>query len=202
VLHVRYDITLLRVMRYTDCWRRSTVEFVLGGDSMLTTSSYSGWGCSLLIRSRLWHVVIRLSEHLLSSASTASPPGRRVSVRRRRRSAATNPRRHLSGYLTGIPTHLASNKSISSRRCNFWSPIEKRIHDSNTEMLPISHNVMHLFAIRLIGSRQSYQYFRSVCWFVCLSVCLCVCLFVCAEFFSAVFDPISIKLGHMLYVSV
>jgi len=29
-----------------------------------------------------------------------------------------------------------------------------------------------------------------------------VCLSVCAEFFSAVFDPISIKLGHMLYVSV
>jgi len=33
-----------------------------------------------------------------------------------------------------------------------------------------------------------------------LSVCLSVCLFVCAEFFSAVFDPISIKLGHMLYL--
>ena len=33
-------------------------------------------------------------------------------------------------------------------------------------------------------------------------VCLFVCLFVCAEFFSAVFDPISIKLGHMLYVWV
>ena len=31
-------------------------------------------------------------------------------------------------------------------------------------------------------------------------VCLFVCLFVCAEFFSAVFDPISIKLGYMLYV--
>ena len=29
-----------------------------------------------------------------------------------------------------------------------------------------------------------------------------VCLFVCTEFFSAVFDPISIKLGHMLYVWV
>jgi len=27
-----------------------------------------------------------------------------------------------------------------------------------------------------------------------------VCLFVCAELFSAVFDPISIKLRHMLYV--
>ena len=32
------------------------------------------------------------------------------------------------------------------------------------------------------------------------SVCLFVCLFACAEFFSTVFDPISIKLGHMLYV--
>jgi len=37
---------------------------------------------------------------------------------------------------------------------------------------------------------------------VCLSVCLFVCLFVCAAFFSAVFDPISIKLGHTLYVWV
>jgi len=35
------------------------------------------------------------------------------------------------------------------------------------------------------------HYFRSVCLFVCL--------FVCAEFFSAVFDPIWIKLGHMLH---
>ena len=42
----------------------------------------------------------------------------------------------------------------------------------------------------IIGSRPSDHYFRSVC------------LFVCAEFFSAVFDPISIKLGHMLYVWV
>jgi len=42
----------------------------------------------------------------------------------------------------------------------------------------------------------------SVGWFVCLSVCLFVCLFVCAEFFSAAFDLISIKLGHMLYVWV
>jgi len=49
-----------------------------------------------------------------------------------------------------------------------------------------------------IGSRPSDHYFRSVCLFVCLAVCL----FVCAEFFSAIFDPISIKLGHMLYVWV
>ena len=43
-----------------------------------------------------------------------------------------------------------------------------------------------------IGSRPSDHYFRSVC--------LSVCLFV--QFFSVVFDPISIKLGHMLYVWV
>ena len=48
--------------------------------------------------------------------------------------------------------------------------------------------------VSFFGSRPSSHYFRSVCWFVCL--------FVCAEFFSAVFDPISIKLGHMLYVWV
>jgi len=46
----------------------------------------------------------------------------------------------------------------------------------------------------IVGSRPSDHYFRSVCLFVCL--------FVCAEFFSAVFDPISIKLGHTLYVWV
>ena len=39
-----------------------------------------------------------------------------------------------------------------------------------------------------IGSRPSDHYFRSVCLFV--------------QFFSAVFDPIAIKLGHMLYVWV
>jgi len=35
-----------------------------------------------------------------------------------------------------------------------------------------------------------------------VSVCLFVCLFVCAEFFSAVFDPISIKLGHVICLGV
>jgi len=43
---------------------------------------------------------------------------------------------------------------------------------------------------------------RQVTIIFVLSVCFSVCLFVCAEFFSAVFDPISIKLGHMLYVWV
>jgi len=36
-----------------------------------------------------------------------------------------------------------------------------------------------------------------------VSVCLSVCLFVClCRVFSAVFDPIWIKLGHMLHVRV
>jgi len=46
----------------------------------------------------------------------------------------------------------------------------------------------------VFGSRPSDHYFRSVCWFVCLLVC--------AEFFSAVFDPILIKLGRMLCICV
>jgi len=46
-----------------------------------------------------------------------------------------------------------------------------------------------------IGSRPS-----DLIFVVCVG--LYVCLFVFAEFFSAVFDRISIKLGHMLYVWV
>jgi len=57
--------------------------------------------------------------------------------------------------------------------------------------LPSFDTVMSRPNTTLFGSRPSDHYFRSVCWFVCL--------FVCAEFFSAVSDPISIKLGHMLY---
>ena len=52
-----------------------------------------------------------------------------------------------------------------------------------------------ILAVMLRGSRPSDHYFRSVC------LCLFVCLFV-QSFFSAVFDPIWIKLGHMLHVRV
>jgi len=44
-------------------------------------------------------------------------------------------------------------------------------------------------------ARPSDHNFHSVFWFVYLSVCL-------YRVFSAVFDPISIKLGHMLHVWV
>ena len=66
--------------------------------------------------------------------------------------------------------------------------------ESAAELPSKTTGLIALIACFSIGSRPSDHYFRSVCWFVCL--------FVCAEFFSAVFDPISIKLGHMLYVWV
>jgi len=59
--------------------------------------------------------------------------------------------------------------------------------------------VAYVLEFPKIGSRPGDHYFVVS---VGLSVCLFVCLFVCAEFFSAVFDPISINLGHMLYVWV
>jgi len=58
--------------------------------------------------------------------------------------------------------------------CHCWRRVALQQHLVNSDYI--------------FGSRPSDHYFRSVC------------LFVCAEFFSAVFDPISIKLGHMLYV--
>jgi len=61
-----------------------------------------------------------------------------------------------------------------------------------------NHHSIPFRLLTILGSRPSDDYFRSVC----LSVRLSVCLFVCAEFFSAVFDPIWIKLGHMLHVRV
>ena len=54
----------------------------------------------------------------------------------------------------------------------------------------ISPSLMHL----LVHGQVTIIFVVSVA----LSVYLSVCLFVCAEFFSVVFDPISIKLGHLL----
>jgi len=55
--------------------------------------------------------------------------------------------------------------------------------------------------LALMPSTQLLVHGKVAIIFV-VSVCLFVCLFVCAEFFSAVFDPIWIKLGHMLHVRV
>jgi len=71
------------------------------------------------------------------------------------------------------------------------SPLNHTWTLTGTQPGPVKSTISRVF-----GSWPSDHYFRSVCWFVCLSVCLFV------QFFSAVFDPISIKLGHMLYVWV
>ena len=61
-----------------------------------------------------------------------------------------------------------------------------------------SHQLAFIHTPVLVHGQVTIIFVVSVCLFVCLSVCL----FVCAEFFSAVFDPIWIKLGHVLHVRV
>jgi len=97
--------------------------------------------------------------------------------------------------------HELSSMSCSTLLTRFtwpnqWSFMLPRMLSPTSFVKRQSHErQMKYNSLRLhIGSRPSDHYFRSVC--------LSVCLFVCAEFFSAVFDPISIKLGHMLYVWV
>ena len=64
------------------------------------------------------------------------------------------------------------------------------------------HYIFILSFVLLVHGQVTIIFVVSVCLSVCLFVWLSVFLFVCAEFFSAVFDPILIKLGHMLYVWV
>ena len=92
---------------------------------------------------------------------------------------------------------IVKQKLYASKMAAETSVMQRRpsvvIFDANLRAILTSNQHSEI-----VGSRPSDHYFRSVCLFVCLPVCL----FVCAEFFSAVFDPISIKLGHMLYVWV
>ena len=89
------------------------------------------------------------------------------------------------------------------------SPVPYSIAVANVIAIEYGTGLFHLRCIIesvlykhcIIGSRPSDHYFRSVCLSVWLSVCLSVCLFV-QSFLSAVFDPIWIKLGHMLHVRV
>jgi len=86
--------------------------------------------------------------------------------------------RHL--LIERITNRIPSNLSIGQHRTNHLHTVLQNVH------LLLVHGQVTIIFVVSVG----------------LSVCLPVCLFVCAEFFSAVFDPISIKLGHMLYVWV
>jgi len=73
----------------------------------------------------------------------------------------------------------------------------KQIHVVNKDrILQFIYQVLYYSVELLVHGQVTIIFVVSVCLFVCLSVCLFV------QFFSAVFDPISIKLGHMLYVWV
>jgi len=74
-----------------------------------------------------------------------------------------------------------------------------RTHSAGHDWSRSATTALALITRLLVHGQVTIIFIVSVCLFVCLFVCLSVC---CAEFFSAVFDPISIKLGHMLYVWV
>jgi len=104
----------------------------------------------------------------------------------------------VKGFSTFLNTVLAAvlfGKSLKSRRNIGLLTTGNRA--DRTEVQFLTHHMLTLSVhstlssvVFCIGSRPSDHYFCSLC------------LFVCAEFFSAVFDPISIKLGYMLHVWV
>jgi len=81
---------------------------------------------------------------------------------------------------------------MSEKNCRLWNAErQKVVRSANIHAAAaVCHKTNKQLLDYIVGSRPSDHYFRSVCWFVCL--------FVCAEFFSAVFGPISIKLGHVI----
>jgi len=85
--------------------------------------------------------------------------------------------------------HVSSRRDghfFGNRVINIWNSLLDHIVASPS--VACFKSKLSKFHFNIVGSRPSDHYSRSVCWFVCL--------FVCAEFFSAVFDPISIKLGR------
>ena len=107
---------------------------------------------------------------------------------------------HWRSTVTGLRQSSTHRRwlytTVHERTCGSWGvlgPIVEQQHSSPGDLQIRTRNVAHS-DLRDVGSRPSDHYFRSVC----LSVCLFLCLFVCVEFFSAVFDPISIKLGHVI----
>jgi len=79
------------------------------------------------------------------------------------------------------------------RHSNVIWPVRNRsISFSSSEQVGHYIDLQIVNALKISWFLVHGHYFCSVCWFVCLFV----------QFFSAVFDPISMKLGHMLDVWV
>ena len=95
-------------------------------------------------------------------------------------------------YTTEGPGRAIHNYSYSHKSLQQFLPLFHVYLNNNRTTTTGTTTSSFLSTGIVFGSRPSDHYFRSVC----------LCLFVCAEFFSAVFDPIWIKLGHMLHVRV
>jgi len=92
------------------------------------------------------------------------------------------------------------SRSFTHYRCDFFSYSCEAVDSMSTNRVSCITSATTAVSLlpetrdaKVVGSRPSDHYFRSVCWFVCLFV---------QSFFSAVFDPIWITLGDMLYVWV
>jgi len=110
---------------------------------------------------------------------------------------------HYTGCVSGEQCVYAQLRSVWAERCtdlyHFNVLQQTRDHCQSVDsQYWCPRDFFFYFSVFLVHGQVTIIFVVSVG----LSVCLSVCLFVCAEFFSAVFDPISIKLGHMLYVWV
>jgi len=109
-----------------------------------------------------------------------------------RRSAETCSRRELHLRQRKFPLlERNDNSTRDHQQTSLWRPLQLLRQESS---LYVYDRVLIVCPGFLVHGQVTIIFVVSVCLFVCLSVC--------AEFFSAVFDPISIKLGHMLYLWV
>jgi len=97
----------------------------------------------------------------------------------------------------GTPRGRLSVSRLSHRHAEHRAvSVDERLRRVRKRLFPLQGKASYVHPpIRMLVHGQVTVIFV-------VSVCLSICLFVCAEFFSAVFDPISIKLGYMLYVWV
>jgi len=94
-----------------------------------------------------------------------------------------------------LPEHIG-HLTITRRR-KIQNKIWKKLNVAKRNRLCLKNE----FNIpKLIPLPPNYWFTHK--WPIIFTVSVSVCLFVCAEFFSAVFDLIWIKLGHMLHVRV
>ena len=112
----------------------------------------------------------------------------------------------FSGTLN--PTHSLTHSNVHRHSVYVW-PGQLDVAATITGVFQVLRLVVFTHVTGLQSVRtlilefgNSYVGSRPSAKWPLFSYCLSVCLFVCAEFFSAVFDPISIKLGHVLYVWV